>query len=129
MGEREVRWRVETAAACRDADFIPKVPNAAQVRVDEAGNRVQVMHNGLLVLADGYYGRFITEIIERLRGHHEPQEEKVFCEVLKAVPAGSTMIELGAYWAYYSLWFQQAVPNARNFLIEPEPTALGMRAA
>ena len=49
---------------------------------------------------------------------------KVFHEVLKAVEPGSTMIELGCYWEYYSLWFQKAVKNARNFMIEPNKTAL-----
>lgn len=129
MDDREAKRRVEAAVACRDADSIPKVPNAGQVRVDEAGNRVQVMHNGLLVLADGYYGSFTTQIIERLRGHHEPQEEKVFHEVLKVVPPGSAMLELGAYWAYYSLWFQHVIQGARNFMIEPQRDALecGMR--
>jgi FkbM family methyltransferase len=109
---------------CADADYIPKVPDAGKVRVDEKGRRVQVMHNGLLVLADGYYGEFVTQIIERMKGHHEPQEEKVFHEVLKAVPPGSTMIELGCYWAYYSMWFHKAVKDARNFMIEPAKAAL-----
>jgi hypothetical protein len=57
---------------CADADYIPKVPDAGKVRVDEQGNRVQVMHNGLLVGADGYYGDFVTQIIERMKEHHEP---------------------------------------------------------
>jgi FkbM family methyltransferase len=113
------RRRVDEAGLCADADYIPKVPGAGSIRVDEQGNRVQLMHNGLVVLADGYYGNALTQIIERMKGHHEPQEEKVFHEVLKAVAPGSTMIELGCYWAYYSMWFQRAVDNARNFMIEP----------
>jgi FkbM family methyltransferase len=123
MNEDE-RRRVNEALLCADADYIPKVPEAGNVRVNEKGNRVQVMHNGLLVLADGYYGDFMTQIIERMKGHHEPQEEKVFHEVLKAVAPGSTMIELGCYWAYYSLWFQKEVKNARNFMVEPAKAAL-----
>lgn len=123
MNEDE-RRRVNEALLCADADYIPKVPEAGKVRVDEEGNRVQLMHNGLLVAADGYYGEFTTRIIEGMNGHHEPQEEKVFYEVLKAVGPGSTMIELGCYWAYYSLWFQKAVANARNFMIEPARAAL-----
>jgi FkbM family methyltransferase len=123
MNEDEQR-RVNEALLCADAEYIPKVSDAGKVRVDEKGNRVQVMHNGLLVAADGYYGDFVTQIIERMKGHHEPQEEKVFHEVLKAVGPGSTMIELGCYWAYYSLWFQKAVKNARNFMIEPAKAAL-----
>ena len=129
MHDDEATRRLAEAAACSDAEYIPKVPDAGQVRVDAAGTRVQVMHNGLLVLADGYYGPFLTRIVERLRGHHEPQEEKVFYEVLKVIPPGSAMIELGCYWAYYSLWFQKAVPGARTFLVEPNRAALscGMR--
>ena len=123
MNEDEQR-RVNEALLCADAEYISKVPDAGKVRVDEKGNRVQVMHNGLLVAADGYYGDFVTQIIERMKGHHEPQEEKVFYEVLKAIGPGSTMIELGCYWAYYSLWFQKAVKNARNFMIEPAKAAL-----
>ncbi len=29
------------------------------------------------------------------------------------------MLELGAYWAYYSLWFAKTVKDARCFLVEP----------
>lgn len=123
MNEDE-RRRVDEALLCADADYIPKVPDAGKVRVDEEEHRVQLMHNGLLVVADGYYGEFTTRIIEGMKGHHEPQEEKVFYEVLKAVGPGSTMIELGCYWAYYSLWFQKAVENAKNFMIEPARAAL-----
>jgi FkbM family methyltransferase len=123
MNEDE-RRRIAEALLCADADCIPKVPDAGKVRVDDKGNRVQLMHNGLLVAADGYYGEFVTQIIERMKGHHEPQQEKVFHEVLKAVAPGSTMIELGCYWAYYSLWFQKEVKNARNFMIEPAKAAL-----
>ena len=123
MNEDE-RRRVDEARLCADADYIPKVPDAGKVRANDQGNRVQVMHNGLLVAADGYYGEFVTQIIERMKGHHEPQEEKVFHEVLKAVAPGSTMIELGCYWAYYSLWFQKAVQQARNYMIEPSKAAL-----
>jgi FkbM family methyltransferase len=34
------------------------------------------------------------------------------------------MIELGCYWSYYSLWFHKAAEGARNFMIEPNKTAL-----
>lgn len=76
------------------------------------------MHNGIKVLADLYYDQFNTEIVKRLRGHHEPQEEKAFYEVLKRIKDGGVMIELGAYWGYYSLWFHRAIQKATNYLIE-----------
>src|ERR1039457_3663642 len=53
MNEDE-RRRINEALLCADADYIPKVPDAGKVRVDEKGDRVQVMHNGLLIAADGY---------------------------------------------------------------------------
>ena len=121
---QDERRRVAEATLCADADYIPKVPGAGLVSVDASGNRVQLMHNGLRVLADGYYGAFMTQIIEKMKGHHEAQEEKVFHEVLKVIPPGSTMIELGAYWAYYSMWFQKAVKEGRNFMIEPAKTSI-----
>jgi hypothetical protein len=41
--------------------------------------------------------------------------------VLKYIPKGAVMIELGSYWGYYSLWFSTKVPDATNWLIEPDP--------
>lgn len=41
------------------------------------------MHNGVKVIAGGYYGSWMTEIIRLLQGHHEPQEERVFYENIK----------------------------------------------
>lgn len=63
----------------------------------------------------------MTDIIYGLKGHHEPQEEKAFYEVLKFIQPNATMIELGSYWGYYSLWFATAVPGSINYLVEPDP--------
>jgi hypothetical protein len=115
-----LRDRVNMTTICSDCEYIPKVADAGNVSTLPDGTRVQTMHNGLLIKADAYPGPFITEIIRRLRGHHEPQEEKVFYEVLPYITHGSVMIELGSYWAYYSLWFQKTVLNARSYLIEPD---------
>lgn len=111
--------RAAVTVTCHDTDAIPKVPDAGQIVTDDAGRRVQIMHNGVRVLADRYYASGISDIITAMRGHHEPQEEKVFHEVLRVVFPGSVMLELGAYWSYYSLWFQHAVPSAVNYMIEP----------
>jgi len=112
--------RVAITVSCRDTDYIPKVNDAGSIFETSNGRKVQVMHNGIKVYADGYYGPFITKIVEDLGGHHEPQEEKVFFEVLKKVGPNSTMIELGSYWSYYSLWFQQAISGAKNYMVEAE---------
>ena len=117
--ETTQKLRIDTAAQCADAEYLPKVKNAGDIFTDKAGSKIQVMHNGIKVLADTYYGEFNTEIVSKLNGHHEPQEEKAFFEVLKYVKPSSTMIELGSYWSYYSLWFRQAVPNSKNYMVEP----------
>ena len=40
-----VRQRVQLTVSCRDADPVPKVPNAGQV-VEIPGGRLQIMHDG-----------------------------------------------------------------------------------
>ena len=112
--------RIRMTLGCADCDVFPKMPRAGEV-LDGPSGRYQVMHNGVKVAEDCYYGRWMTELIRRLRGHHEPQEERAFHEILRHVPPGGTMVELGSYWAYYSLWFQHQIPGARNYLIEPDP--------
>jgi FkbM family methyltransferase len=117
------KWRIRMSLGCRDCDGIAKMPHAGQT-FDGPRGRYQLMHNGVRVIEDGYCGRWMTELIRLLRGHHEPQEEKAFHAVLRHLPPGSTMVELGSYWAYYSLWFQQAIPQASVHMIEPDPVNL-----
>jgi len=109
--------RTRITLACRDADIIPRVPEAGGF-VQRDGVECQVMHNGVVIVRDCYYSEHMTSIIRYLRGIHEPQEELCFYEALKYMKPGATMIELGAYWAYYSLWFHKAVENAQCHLIE-----------
>jgi len=116
---KEVNLRVKSSISCRDTDYIAKVPDAGSITTTVGMDRVQIMHNGLMVLADLYYDSFISEIIAGLNGHHEPQEEKVFHEVLKYIQPKATMLELGAYWSYYSLWFQSSVNIPTNYMVEP----------
>jgi len=117
--------RVALAVSCRDTDALPKVPDGGTIRDGEP--RVQVMHNGVLVEADGYQGSWMTEIISELRGHHEPQEEVAFAAVIERLAAteqAPVVMELGAWWAYYSLWARHRIPGARSFCIEPDPAYL-----
>ena len=111
------RERILAAVNCHDCDDVPKVAHAGEVLPGDPP--VQIMHNGVKILEGSYHGDWMTEIIRRLQGHHEPQEEKVFHEVLKTLPPGAVMIEAGSFWAYYSMWFHKAVPGAQNHLIEP----------
>src|SRR5450432_3975993 len=94
--------RVLMTISCRDADRLVKVEGAGEV-FDLDGTSVQRMHNGVLIEEGCYYGPWMTEIIRALRGHHEPQEEVVFHEVLERLVAtepSASMIELGSFWAY-----------------------------
>jgi len=92
------------------------------------GIRYQIMFNGLLVRADGYYGSWVTRLISSLRGFHEPQEEKVFHVVIEELDEPRSMIELGAYWGWYSLWFKWRHPEAISVVTEPNPKHLEVAA-
>lgn len=123
--------RANMTVRCRDTDAIAKVPDAGEVVQLPDGTDVQIMHNGVLVEAGGYFGDWMARIIKELRGHHEPQEEVAFDAVVRQVPEGGRMIEFGSFWSYYSLWFAKAVRGARNICCEPDPgnLALGIRNA
>lgn len=110
--------RVREGVCCTDTDSIEKHPNAGKVFKDEP-IPYQVMHNGIKVTLYGYNGQWMSDLIYGLKGHHEPQEERAFYEVLKYIPKNAVMIELGCSWAYYSLWLNSQIQNAQNFLIEP----------
>ncbi len=109
----------------RLADVVASPDNADIPRVDAAGRRdggEVVMHNGLRV-AYGSYGTYDADhtmrVLERNGGVHEPQEEKIFQQVVPLMPPGGVMLELGAFWGFYSLWFARQVPDARCVLVEP----------
>ena len=116
------RRRIALTVAVRDTDAIPKVPDAGEI-VTHHGESVQVMHNGVMVREGCYHGPWMTEVIRRLRGHHEPQEELAFHTVLRRLASDTrapTMVELGSFWAYYSLWAKRAIPATRLVLVEPD---------
>ncbi len=119
-----VAERIAMATRCHDCDTIPKVTDAGLFFEDGTGRRLQVMHNGLRILADGYYGPWMTDLIRLCKGHHEPQEERIFHEVVRRLPDNATMIELGGYWSYYSLWFLMDQPDRSATVLEPEPVHL-----
>lgn len=107
--------RLKQVLACRDNAHLPRHAEAGRVK-----DGVMTMHNGLQVHAGSYYGWGSQRILEQNRGCHEPQEERAFAEVLRQVKSGSAMLELGAYWSFYSLWFAREINGARNWMVEPE---------
>jgi len=123
----DVRYRIEMTCSCRDSDQIPKIPDAGCVVKINENDSYQLMHNGLRVKARGYHGAWMEEIIQRLKGHHEPQEELVFHEVLKRLRPEATMIELGSFWSYYSLWFlKEASTKRKATCLEPDANNLAV---
>jgi hypothetical protein len=99
---------------CPDWWALEKIPEAGQI-----SQGLLIMHNGLQVLPTAYYGYGHSKLMQRALGIHEPQEERLFRDVIAQLPTNSSMMELGSYWAYYSLWFHKAIPNARNIMVEP----------
>lgn len=111
--------------ACHDADEIPRVSDAGtSKKVD--GVDVQIMHNGLKVKKNGYQGMWQAHIIESLKGVHEPQEEKVFFEVLKRIKQPEAMIELGSWWSYYSMWYLKEKKGSKAICCEPDPVNISL---
>jgi len=123
-----LRWRLmprdermrktQHASAVRmSPDFhrIPKHPDTGKLI-----RRRLVMHNGLRVLPTAYYGYQFLARARLCDTVDEPQEERLFFDVLRQLPANSVMLELGSFWAFYSLWFHAVIPGAMNYMIEPE---------
>ena len=112
-----IEWqsRIADVLTCPDNQRLPRVPGAGEIH-----DGFQLMFNGLKVAASGYYGTGMTELLRRNRGSHEPQEEAVFADVLRRLPPGASLMECGAYWGFYSMWFMRDVPQGTVWLIEPE---------
>jgi len=110
----EWQRRTQDVLRCSDNKYIPRVDNAGKV-IDGQ----QVMHNGIRIIQGSYYGEMMSHLLRENRGVHEPQEERVFQEVLKHLPDNAVMIELGSYWGFYSMWFYQEVKHPTCYLVEP----------
>lgn len=121
---RTLEERVLMATRCRDADGVPKVENAGAVVTEPDGTRVQIMHNGVKVIAGGYYGDWMQSLITSCRGHHEPQEETLFAELMNFLPNDAVMFELGGFWSFYTVWFLSQSPGHRGFVVEADPAHL-----
>lgn len=94
--------------------YVPRVRDAGQI-VDG----FQKMHNGIAIATGDYYGLPIAKMLYLNKGVHEPEEEKIFQNILPKLPARPVMIEMGAYWAFYSMWFLKNTVEGNAFMIEP----------
>ncbi len=107
--------RIKNVLNCKYNALIPRVSNAGNI-----SDGFQTMHNGLKISTGDYYGLPIAKMLYLNKGVHEPEEEKMFMDVLARMPANPLMIEMGAYWAFYSMWFLRSTTNGRVYMIEPE---------
>lgn len=116
--------RISLVLSSSDNDKIP--------RVKDAGNVVkgyQIMHNGLQITLGSYYGPEVSHMLIQNKGVHEPQEEYVFHLVLEDLKRQEnshyTMVELGSFWAFYSMWFKKELPSSDCYMVEPDAFNLG----
>jgi hypothetical protein len=115
------RWanRIADTCICPDNHDITRIKGGGRIE-----NGIQTMHNGLKVYADKYYGPEWTKAIELNKGVHEPQLEVLFHRVLNALSGRPVFVELGSYWAYYSMWFKQVFPHGPCHLIDIDKDCL-----
>jgi len=115
----DLKDRISMTTGCTDCSSIPKVSGAGGV-YDKDGVKVQLMHEGTEVILGGYCGDWMSEVINTLQGHHEPQEELVFHHLIQYARPKTRIVELGANWAYYSNWYLGAVEGAVAVCLEPD---------
>lgn len=106
--------RIKNVLACPANRLLPRVENAGEIE-----NGFQIMHNGIKVVVDGYYGSGLTRLLKMNKGSHEPEEEVIFGRIIEILPPSPVMVELGAYWGFYSMWLCKSSPYSKVFLIEP----------
>lgn len=119
-----------TFSSLKDVEWLEKIrvtklsPELSRITtVRNAGRIIQgkfIMHNGIKIFPLSYYNKCYYYLLSETKGIHEPQEEFIFSEILKVIPENSTMLELGSYWAFYSIWFNKTIKGANNFMIEAE---------
>jgi hypothetical protein len=99
-------------------------------RIENSGEIIDghlIMYNGLKVYPNTYYSIF-SDILLLNNGVHEPQEEYVFNEVINnnINSEKPIMIELGSYWAFYSMSFLQRHKDGVAFLVEPDINSMNV---
>lgn len=120
MNEKsKAHWlpRIQKVSSGQDNQFIPRDKTAGKI-IDG----FLMMHNGVKIEPLSYYNYGMLKMLIDNKGVHEPQEERIFQEVLAGLAADKnfTMLELGAYWSFYSMWFLKSFPKSRCIMVEPD---------
>ncbi len=113
--DEEWEHRIKIAIKSEYNKSIPRIAGAGNI-----SKGFQTMHNGLLTSTGDYYGLPIAKMLHLNKGVHEPEEEKIFSDVLSRMPANPVMIEMGSFWAFYSMWFLKETQAGKVYMIEPE---------
>jgi len=98
--------------------LIPRCRHAGK-KLKHNGEEIVVMSNGLVVSAHGYYGKF-SDVLVTNYGVHEAAEERLISAIFDRAPEDAVMVEVGAYWAFYTVWFLRAVLNGRAWCVEAD---------
>jgi hypothetical protein len=53
--------------------------------------------------------------------NHQLMHNGLKITFLKLLPKKATMMELGSFWAFYSMWFASSIEGAKPFMVEPDP--------
>lgn len=98
--------------------LIPRISGSGTY--DNNGNII--MHNDIRIVPQSYCNEF-TDICVHNGGVHEASQEYLFGEILNKIKFNglsnnNVMIELGSYWAYYSLWYKKVV-GGKCICVEP----------
>lgn len=117
----DVFWqnRIDLVLQSPDNVLINRVAQAGSIDGD-----TQIMHNGIRINVGSYYGDGNTVLLHKNKGVHEPQEERAFQEILTSLPEDAIMLELGAFWAFYSITFLKYIKEGKSYLVEPDKHAL-----
>lgn len=109
--------RIKLVLDCKDNEAIIKNKLAGQFDGEHL-----IMHNGIKIDPLSYYSYPVLKMLMKNKGVHEPQEEKIFQEVLLSLSKKTpkTMLELGAYWSFYSMWMMQKFPQTQCYMVEPD---------
>ncbi|VFU07543.1 conserved protein of unknown function [Methylocella tundrae] len=134
-------WQMNASSKASSSDLLGRFReivsdpiNLLIERVPQAGfveDNLVCLHNGNRVQfsgKDAYYEGF-SDILVINRGVHEPLEEFAFQECLKVLPQFPSMLELGAYWAHYSMWLKKKRPGAAVTMVEPDADNLRVGSA
>jgi len=113
--------RIKDIIDCPEFKKIEKSKDAGKII-----NGKIIMFNNVKIFPISYYRYNYFSLLMQTNGIHEPQEELLFSKICEILPESSLMIELGSYWAFYSLSFYKSIKNAKNFMIEPELSSLEM---